>query len=283
MKIYFLKATLIVGILALILSGCNRSTKTKAAKGTTSDGKEASVEVEIFDFMKVKDQIVEIIENTPKPEEITTLINKAGASYILDLTVPASNIDKYMTQMDLSLAMGLYGFDMMYAKTYNRSDMVSKLIVLENQIIEKLGIQDGHTSYKDYGERINANIDNKDSLDFLITEMMNKSYQKFAECEHTNIYAISFIGANIEGLYILSQLALLANDNSDLLKILSKQHERAESVYSILELMSTDPNVKPYYEDMLPIFKFYKENKTIGEEELNIIAPLIENIHNKML
>lgn len=283
MKTFTLQNALLIGVLTLLISGCNQSTKTKAVKGTTSNGKEASVEVEIFDFMKVKDQIVEIIDNSPKTDEITHYINKAGASYILDLTIPTSDINKFMTEIDLSMALGLYGFDLLYAQAYNRGDMVRNLIFIENQIIEELGIQEGHSSYKIYGERINKNIDNKDSLDILVTEMMNKSYQKFASDEHTNIYAISFIAANIEGLYILSQLTMLANDNSDLLKFLSSQYERAKSIFSILELLSTDKNIKPIYDDMLPILKFYEEHKTFGEKELNEITPLIETIHNNIL
>ena len=49
MKNLFTKHVLPFGIALILISGCNSSTKTKADKGITSSGQEASVEVEVFD------------------------------------------------------------------------------------------------------------------------------------------------------------------------------------------------------------------------------------------
>ncbi|MDA3930675.1 MAG: hypothetical protein PF541_17140 [Prolixibacteraceae bacterium] len=283
MRNHLLRNLLAILIVTLLVAGCNQSTKTKEVKGTNSEGKEASVEVEVFDALKLKDQIVEIIETTPKAEEITDFVNEVGASYIFDLTVATTAIDKFMTETQMSMALGLYGFDLVYAKTYQRADMVTQLSDIEEQLIKELGIEDGHNSYKTFGDRIKANVENKDSLDYLVTEMMNQSYQKFMSCEHTYIYALSFIATNIEGLYILSQLTMLAQNNAPMLQFLSQQGERIKSVYSLLELISDDENVKPLYNDFIPLVKFFEENPTIDEEGLNNIAPVIEKLRKSML
>lgn len=277
MKMHFLKSLTVAFLSIMLVAACNQSAKkVKDTKGTTSDGKEASVEVEVFDAAKIKDQIVEGIENTPKPEEIAEFINKIGASYILDLTVAVDDIDKFMTETELSMAMGLYSFDLVYAKAFNRGDMVAKLVEQEKQIIEKLGLQAGHKSYADYSERIRANAENKDSLNALVSAMMNESYAKFIECEHTYSYALSFIAANIEGLYILSQLTLFAQNNAPMIEFLGQQGERAKSIFALLEMISGDENVKPYYEKMQPIAKYFEEHKEFTEKELKEVAPMIE-------
>lgn len=267
----------------LFTTACNNSTKTKESKGTTSDGKEAVVEVEIFDAMKLKNQIVETIQNAPDVNQIVDLLNKAGASYILDLTVPADNAEKYMTTTQQSLGLGMYSFDLYYASVYNRGDMVAQTMAAEQQLIDKLGLTEELDLSKNYSERIKANSGNKDSLDYLVVESMNYSHQQFASGEHPGVYALSFMGSNIEALYVLSQLTLLAQDNTTMLKILSGQKERVKSIFTLMELMSGDENVKPIYEEMIPLVKFFEEHPTIGAEELKVVAPMIEKIHNSMI
>jgi len=282
MKFNFLKNALIISISVLLISGCGQSSKVKEGKGTTSDGKEASVEVETFDVMKIKDQIVEIINNSPKAPEVADFINKVGASYILDLTVPIDDVEKFMTKTQMGLGLGMYAFDLNYAKTFNRGDMVLKTTELEQQLLEKLGLQNEFTSQANYTKRLQDNAENKDSIDNLVNQIMNLAHQKFTTSNQPDTYALSFIGANIEALYILSQLSLFAQDNKPMIEFIGKQGERAKSVFSLLELMSGDQNVKPYYEKMKTIADYFEQHPTFTEKELNEISPMIESFRNEI-
>ena len=282
MKFNFLKNALIISISVLLISGCGQSSKVKEGKGTTSDGKEASVEVETFDVMKIKDQIVEIINNSPKAPEVADFINKVGASYILDLTVPIDDVVKFMTKTQMGLGLGMYAFDLNYAKTFNRGDMVLKTTELEQQLLEKLGLQNEFTSQANYTKRLQDNAENKDSIDNLVNQIMNLAHQKFTTSNQPDTYALSFIGANIEALYILSQLSLFAQDNKPMIEFIGKQGERAKSVFSLLELMSGDQNVKPYYEKMKTIADYFEQHPTFTEKELNEISPMIESFRNEI-
>ena len=281
MKFTYLKSTLFVLALVLSMTACNNS--SKSVKGTTTDGKEASVDVEVFDAIKVKDQIVEVIQNSPEAMDVAEMLNNAGASYILDLTVPTENAEKFMTTTQLSLGLGMYAFDFQYANVYRRGDVISEIGKIEKQIIEKLGLEGELTSSENYIGRIKENIGNKDSVDYLVTQAMNYCNQKFAEGNHPDIYALSVIGANVEALYVLSQLSLMANDNTQLIEILADQKERAKTIFSLLELMSGDKSVKPYYEKMVSIYNYFEELTSFGDEELKEISPMIEKLRNSML
>lgn len=116
MKLNFPKNALLFSVSVLLFSGCGQSSKVQEKKGTTSEGKEALVEVEVFDAMKIKDQIVEVINTSPKATEIADFINQVGASYILDLTVPIDHIEKFMTQTQMGLGLGMYSFDLVMPK-----------------------------------------------------------------------------------------------------------------------------------------------------------------------
>jgi len=283
MKNLFTKHVLPFGIALILISGCNSSTKTKVDKGTTSSGQEASVEVEVFDAVKVKDQIVETIAKMPSEKEIAKLLNEAGASYIFDLTVPADQIEKMLTNSDQSFGLGLYSFDLLYASIYNRGDVAAEISDVSEKLIDKLGLRDELISTIDYTGRLKSNVGNKDSLDYIVTEDMNYFHQQMSKGDHPGVYALSVIGSNVEALYVLSQTTLLAKNNAKMLEVMSNQTERVNLVFTLLEIMSGDENIKPYYEEFRPVVNIFKENPKITDKELAQIGPLMETMRKNIL
>jgi hypothetical protein len=283
MKNHVTKSILTCSIALILIAGCNSSTKTEVKKGTTSSGQKASVEVEIFDAVKVKDQIVETIRKMPSEKEIATLLNEAGASYILDLTVPAEQAEKLMTKTDQSFGLGLYSFDLLYASVYNRGDVAAEISQVSEQIIDKLGLRGELISSTNYLGRIKTNSDNKDSLDYLVTQEMNYFHQQMSTSDQPDVYALSVIGSNVEALYVLSQTTLLAQNNAKMLNIMNMQTERVNLVFTLLEIMSGDENIKPYYEQFKPVVAIFKENPKITEKELEQIGPLMEKVRKNIL
>jgi hypothetical protein len=283
MKNLFTKHVLPFGIALILVSGCNFSSKTKEKKGTTSSGKVASVEVEVIDAVKIRDQIVETIRKMPSEKEIATLLNEAGASYIFDLTIPAEQAEKLMTKSDQSFGLGLYSFDLLYASVYNRGDIAAEISSVSEQIIDNLGLRDELISTIENTGRLKANAGNKDSLDYIVAENMNYFHQQMSTGDHPGVYALSVIGSNVEALYVLSQTTLLAQNKTKLLDVMNKQDERVNLVFTLLELMSADDNIKPYYEQFKPVVKIFEENQKITEKELAQIGPLMETVRRNIL
>ena len=283
MKNLLTKHYLFLGIALILFAGCNTSTKTKEDKGTTSSGQEAYVEVEVFDAVKIKDQIVETIRQIPSEKEVVTLLNEAGASYILDLTVPTDAAEKMMTKSDQSFGLGLYSFDLLYASVYNRGDVATQISDVSEKLIDNLGLRGDLASTEKYMAKIKANADNKDSLDYIVTENMNYYHQQMSASDQPDVYALSVIGSNVESLYILSQTTLLAQNNEKMLYVMNQQHERVQLVFTLLELMSGDEDIKPYYEQFKPVVTIFEENETITENELAEIGPLMEEVRKNIL
>lgn len=283
MKNLITKNAIAFSLALILIGGCNSSTKTKADKGTTSSGQEAYVEVEVFDAVKVKDQIVETINKMPSEKEVVTLLNEAGASYILDLTVPVEQAEKLMTKSDQSFGLGLYSFDLLYASIYNRGDVAAEISTVSEKIIDNLGLREELISSTNYLGRIKTNTGNKDSLDYLVTQDMNRFHQQMSTSDQPDVYALSVIGSNVEALYILSQTTLLAKDKTKLLDIMNKQTERVNLVFTLLEIMSGDEKIKPYYEQFKPVVAIFEQNPRITETELAQIGPLMETVRKNIL
>ena len=283
MKKLVTKIVLPLSVALILFAGCNSSTKTKEKKGTTSTGQEAYVEVEVFDAVKIKDQIVETIQKMPSEKEVAELLNEAGASYIFDLTVSPERAEQLMTKSEQSFGLGLYSFDLLYASVYNRGDMAARISDVSEQIIDDLGLRDELISTNNYLGRIKENTDNKDSLDYLVTQDMNHFHQQMSAGDQPDVYALSVIGSNVEALYILSQTTLLANNKEKLLEVMNMQDERVNLVFTLLELMSEDENITPYYEQFKPVVTIFEENNRITENELAEIGPLMESMRKSIL
>ena len=279
MKNHLLEIFFAVLLATFMVAGCNNA--GKQAKGTTSKGDNAAISA--YDPAKLQAQIIEIIKNSPKGFELVNLLNKSGASYMVDITVPVEKAEKMMTTTSKGLGCGLYAIDTKYASLYNRGDISFKINEVLIKFLSDLGVASDVESVKKDIERIANNKSNKDSLEILTSKAFNDYNKEILIGSHANVYAFLFIGGNIEALYLLTQVSLYAKDNAKFLELLSNQKERVNSVLKLLGTMSGDETVKPYYESIKPIMKFFEENTTIGNTELKKIAPEIEKLRNSMI
>ena len=283
MKRHFFKTGIILLLAILICSSCNQRPKVKEKPVINSKGQTGTVEVEVFDAVKLKDQLVEIIKTAPKPNELVDFINKGGYSYIADLTLSPENAEKYMTLAEQSLATGVYKFDLYYAKVYNRYDIVDQIFDVQQKLVTKIGLQSDIASMKKYNDRIKQNKENTDSLNIIISAVMNELSQSYLTGEHSGVYALSYVSANIEGLYILTQIASMAKDNSELLKLIGQQKERVKTNYMLLEIMAADAAVAPIFEKMKPIMNSFSNSQEFSAKQLAEVAPLIEKLRTDIV
>ena len=161
--------------------------------------------------------------------------------------------------------------------------MAAEISSVSEQLIDNLGLREELITTTNYLGRIKSNAGNKDSLDYLVTQDMNHFHQQMSAGDQPDVYALSVIGSNVEALYILSQTTLLAKNNAKMLEIMSKQTERVNLVFTLLELMSGDENIKPYYDQFKPVVTIFEQNPKITEKELAQIGPLMESVRKNIL
>jgi hypothetical protein len=277
-KSFTLGMVLVLFVLMGISSCKNQPNQAKDTTNTENIEESDSVVAE-----RLKTEVINIIQNAPKAGDLVEMINQAGAAYILNLTVPVESSQKMMTTVDRSLGIGMYAFDMKYASVYNRFDITSSLRGVLQELLTANGMPLDLRVMDQYAIRIKDNQSNKDSLDLIIGEVTDMLRAHLADSDQPEIYALTFIGANVEALFILSQVTLLARDNSQFLAIISKQHERVKIIHQLLGKIGTNESITPYFEKFEPILNFFENHPTIGESELKEIAPAIEELRNFML
>jgi hypothetical protein len=261
----------------IIFSACNQSQKK-----TNNDN---SVKVEVidaFELASVKDEIIDLVMELSESEDIVPMLNEAGASYIFDLTVPLDNVEKMLTQSQMSFFLGMIVFDMVYANVYNRDDVFLSVSEMEYKFKMDLGLEKEYAKLDRYNKRIKTNEGNQDSIKAIIDESSNEWFADMSS-NHLDVLVYSFIGNNVEALYVLTQLTLLANKNAELLTIVNEQKEHIAMLFSLLKLVSQDANIQPYFDDFAKVAKLFDGKTIITETELAEITPLVEAVRNKMM
>lgn len=266
-------------IISAVLSGCNRPAKQTEA----ASGEPAAVNVVQVNNDEIKTELINIIRNAPKPLDIAVLANEAGASYISDLILQDDEYQKMMTTTQKAFGIGVIGFDCKYTSVFNRPDEYIKCRSNLNKFMADLGLQEVLANSKRYEDRIDQNKSNADSLKYLVSKIVDNFNQSVQNEENAELYALVFMGANVEAIYTVSQLTLMAQNNEKLLSVLNNQHEHAKTIASLLERMKDREDVKPYYEKIQPMIVFFAEKDVFTIDDLKEISPLIEEARNSMI
>jgi hypothetical protein len=255
----------------MILSGCKTSKKESA---------EATQQTE--DQM-AKEIIIENLSGYPIPTsmEITDMLHEAGAAYILTLSNPANRVGNYISSADKALNLGVYGTDLSYASTYGIKQETMKFLEASKRLIDELEIE---TAFKsDYVGRVEENLDMRDSMILIITDSFYDTWNYLVENEKDKLAILVVSGSYIEGLYLTSQIAGTAVDNTKFLEIIAAQKGSLNTLIGILEQVKDDDDIAVIYTGLLDLSEIFKEvDETLTDEQLehilNTIEPLRESI-----
>jgi hypothetical protein len=271
----------VIPVIALffIVAGCNQ---TKKKKTDEPNPEQILAATDTFHLVDKKEEILKKITQLHESPDIVPLINEAGASYIMDLTVPIENTERLLTRDKLSFFWGMLVFDLIYAKVYNRQDRLAEVADLEYRFKMDLGLEEELKKAERYNERIQQNKDNPDSLNILFEEA-TETWMNDMSSDHFNVLVYSCVGNNVEALYILSQLTLLASDNTDLLHLVNQHRASLSEFFSLIGLIAEDQNIQPYYENLARIASLFQVHEEITEAELEEIALLAEEVRNDMI
>lgn len=219
----------------------------------------------------------------PTAFEVVKLLNKAGASYILSLNNPVENVDKYFTEKSKALNLGVYGADLSYASTYQMKQETMNYLNVSKKLIEDLQITSAFN--KDFADRVESNLDNKDELIQIITDSFYDTYEFLMNEGKDNISLLVMTGSWIEGLYITTQIALVSQNNEDILKIIANQKDPINKLFELMEPFTNDAAVAEVKEMLKPIKSMFDEveGEEITPEQFDKIEKEISKVRTSIV
>lgn len=273
MKISKLNIISVFGVLvlAMIVSSCGGNSSPKTSESTELKRSE------------VEKQVKEFVYPLPTSFEVTEMLNRIGASYILTLSNEPTNVDKYFTEKSKALNLGVYGADLSYASTYNQKQQTIDFMNASRRLIEELDIAEAVDV--DLAEKIEANENNKEALIELITNSFNDTYQYLNENGRTGISMLVVSGSFIEGLYIACNISEDTFNNKEMVSIIMKQKESLDKLVVVLKEHAEDPNVKDVVADLNKLHAIYNSvvDGAISVEQLAAIKAEVNSIRGKIV
>jgi uncharacterized protein YjgD (DUF1641 family) len=259
-----ISAILVAFMLALIvLPGCNTGTKKQ---------EESSSETP-----KVpKEEVIKDLAGYPIPDsyEITKRIYESGAPYILTLSNSPAKAGDYITHRDKVLNLGVYATDLAYATTYMMKQGTLNYLEASKTLIDDLGIST--TFNMQYAERIENNLDNRDSLITIVSESFGDTWNYLVENEQDVLARLVVCGSWIEGIYITTNVASKARDNTEILTILARQKNSLDELVRLLESVKDVEEVVDIYNSLYDLQAVYSEvGDTLTPEQLDQISEKI--------
>lgn len=218
----------------------------------------------------------------PTSYDITEHIYKAGASYVVSLPNGPEKAGEYITQRDKVLNLGVYAADLCYATTYMMKQGTMNYLEASKTLIDDLGIS---TTFNiTYAERIEANIDNRDSLIAVVTESFDDTWNYLVENQQDVLARLVVCGSWIEGVYITTNVALKAIDNTAFLEALARQKNSLNELVTLLETVKDLEEVSDLYKGLFEIQKFYEGvGDIMTDEQLKVLSELINALRESIV
>jgi hypothetical protein len=238
----------------------------------------------LTDRLVDKQEAVEEVIGYPIPTsyEVTTMLNDAGAPYIIGINNPTDNVKKYLTTKDRAINLGIYGADLSYASTYNLKQETRDYLHVSQELIDELQIESAFNH--DFAKKVEENLENKDSLISIITDSFYDTYSYLRKNKQDVTSVLIVAGSWIESVYITSQIIITSNDKEPFITILENQKNSLEQLLEVLEPVKEDMSVADIYAKLKEMEKIYEGFESpVATEQINVLTTQIEELRGSLV
>lgn len=226
----FMRNLIFIIVVSLVFVACQQSQKKVAKEEIKLLEENMDVDEELVDEFN---QAKQIFYALPSPVETAMLIKRAGTQYDGSLVNKTEYASNYNTSLLKSLNFGIYGTDLSYTSLFSQTQEAVSYMAVSKQLADEIGILEFMNS--DIVERLENNINNRDSSMEIITESFMTSNEFLKESGRPEVAAIIIAGGWIEGLYIATSLAKNSPYNNELVDRIIDQKLSLITLKGLLE------------------------------------------------
>ena len=263
----------VVIAIALVFSACQSGKKKDSGKK-----EQEKVAAQKIEKKEIKKDVQDFVYPLPTSFEVTEMLNRIGASYILTLSNSADNVDKYLTETKQALNLGVYGADLSYASTYNQKQQIMSYMEASRKLIDALNISGALPS--DIIEQIEKNEDNKEKLVEIITNTFYDTYEYLNTNNRGSVSMLVLAGSWVEALYITTNISEDTFQNKEMVEIVMKQKSSLNKLLKLMKKYEADEDVTAVMDQLKPLAKVYNmvEENAISEKQMNIIIDEVSKV-----
>lgn len=268
-----LKNLFIVLNAGLFLFACGGSSNKE------NEEAKAEKKVEIKNFVEK-----EFTYPLPTAFEVSQMLEKANTKYVANIVNEPAKVDEYVATWQKATNLGVYGADLSYAATFEKTQETIDFLDTTKKLIDDLNITSAFNATM--AERIEKNMDNLDSLIFIVTESFYDTYNYLNQNgeEKTSILVIA--GSVIEGLHITIELIKASENKTELMGVLAAQKTQVTKLINLMEKHQDDPNVAKVLPNLRYIQLVYDqlgEDSEMTEGQFNDVANSVQSMRKHIV
>jgi len=268
MKLIKISVLVLISMSVLVVTSCKSNT-------SKSEGQQVDeIDMPEMDQEEVKSEIEEVVYPLPSPFELTELLNDMGARYEGAVLNKPANAEKYITEKDKALNLGVFAADLSYTVNYDKKQEMNVYLKATKTLVDGLDIT------VDYGylleESAKEAARNKDSLVNLISKTYYDTYDFLRKNNNAELATLMTAGFWIESMYIANHISDYTFDNTEIVKIIYNQKESLNKLISLLEDYKDSEAVMTFLPSLVSIKEAFDNAETsLTKQQLAIIKNAI--------
>jgi hypothetical protein len=230
----------------------------------------------------------------PSPLQIASIFKNSGMGYVAGIGNDFKNESNYTSNVSKFIALGVYSGDLAYYSLNKQKQEAINCLNTIRKISGGIGLETIFGN-KELLESFEKNIDNEDSLAYVIAEIQMELDSYLADNEMNHLSSVIFASAWIESMYLGSKSInvknkqAISNQLSQQYLILEKLTKALNKAAQVNAGFAPLANEISAINDLFNSFEYLKNKdteevtSTITDEELNKLTAKIEEIRKKLI
>lgn len=219
-----------LSIIIGLLSSCTPADQSGGVS-TTDMSNERELDISAADNM---------IRQLPSPIEMAILVKHSGGEYNASLLNPVQNIERYATTGKKTLNMGVYSADVGYTSLYRQTQETVFYLNNIRKLSDAIGLSDAFD--KEVFERVESNIENRDSLLHILSGAYDASNEYLKNNDRLNTSLMMLAGGWVETMYLAAHLgASGGRPTEEIAARVAQQDVVLKKILTTMHMLDGDP------------------------------------------
>jgi hypothetical protein len=264
--------------LAVILAGAIVITSCQGGKS----GNQGQASADSLKKEEIAQTVKKVIYPLPSPYELSQMLNTIGAKFSAKSLNPADKADKYFTEKNKAVNLGVYGADLGYCAIYDKKQESQVYMKSVKTLIDDLGITVDYSRM--LSDEFKEKVANKDTLVEVITKTIFDTYGFLSEKSNPDLAVMMVSGMWVESMYIATHISEATYNNTEMVKLIVSQKVALNKLLEQLASRNANADIKDLETKLLILKPIYdKVDKGLTPEDYKSILKTIETVRKSFV
>ena len=207
-----------------------------------------------------------MLQEMPSPIEMAIIVKHSGGTYDPALLNALENVDNYVTSGKKAMNLGVYSADVGYTTLYKQTQETILFMNNIRKLSDAIGLSDAFD--QETFDRVEANIENRDSLLHIITGAYEVGNEYLKENNRMNTSILMIASGWVESMYLASKVGGEEGPMDMVAARIAEQQMVLERITKSMAMVPNDPMVSELQGKLEALLtEFQKQELVSGDEE----------------